>query len=166
MPAAAAVYIIPALLATGAALWEWLRPERDPDWGDRDVFNDRMRQIQTSILDLNNAFGRCKAFVSNKQQISAWRNFRTNWTKWYKDTGKLTTFNPNDAQISNAKLYTSQLAKWIDVLKSYHDCLGTAVTPATGKAPSGSVTSSIDWFHVAGAAAAGWLLSRVFQRLR
>jgi hypothetical protein len=154
------IYVVPGLLAAGAAAWEWLRPENDPAWADNNVFNDRMRQLHSHILDLNSAFAACKRFMSNKQQVAAWRNFKSNWSNWYKDTGRL-YFDPNDAEISNAKLYTTQLAKWVDILKDFPECHGIAITPPKDTPPGAK--PSTDWLTPVAWIAGGWLLSRALQ---
>lgn len=137
--------VIPALLAAGAALWEWLKPENDPAWSEKSVFNDRMRQIQSNMADLNRAFAACPDFMKNAQHLGAWRAFKLNWSKYYAEVGRLTVMGPNTAQIENGKLYCSQLAKWIDVLKSLPSCVNVSVTPppATSTKPGASIFDQI-----------------------
>jgi hypothetical protein len=156
------VYLVPGLIATGGAIWEWLRPENDPAWSDRAVFNDRMRQLQSNIANLNSAFSSCAEFMSNPQQLSAWRAYRTNWSAYYKDIGSLTLFDPNEAQINNGKLYASQLAKWIDVLKSISACT-TLASPSTESKPPPH-ESALDWGSIilgAGVVGAIYILIRM-----
>lgn len=131
VPLIALAYLVPGALAAGAAAWEWLKPERDPEWGEKTVFNDRMRQLQSAIQNLNNAFAQCKGFMANKGELSAWRTFKTNWSKYYADVGKLEYLGPDSAQIANAKQYASQLVHWVDVLKSHKECVELAPTTPT-----------------------------------
>ncbi len=158
------IYLVPGLIAVGGFAWEWLRPENDPAWKDNNVFNDRMRQIHAAMLDLNNALGSCKRFVSDKQQLTAWRAFRTNFSRWYGDTGSL-YLAPNDAEISNAKLYTTQLAKWIDLLKQYPECHGTAVTAPKDERPTPPGGDKFAWITPVAYVAGGWLLYRFLTDL-
>lgn len=133
VPLIVLAYAVPAALAAGAAAWEWLRPGKDPEWDDKTVFNDRMRQVQSGIQNLNDAFAQCKGFMSNSGELSAWRTFKNNWTKYYADVGKLDYLGPSSAQIANAKQYASQLVHWVDVLKSHKECVELA--PNTPTAP-------------------------------
>ena len=128
VPVIALAYLVPGLMAAGATAYEWLKPARDPEWADKTVFNDRMRTLQANIQDMNTALSQCKSFMGNAAELRAWRNFKTNWSKFYADVGKLEYFDANTAQTSNAKLYTSQLVHWVDVLKTHKEC----VTPTTG----------------------------------
>jgi hypothetical protein len=116
-------YLIPGLIAAGAIIAEWLAPERDPEWADKNVFNDRMRVMHSNILNANNALGACPAFMANKGNLDAWRSFRTNWSKYYADVGKLVLLQkPSAANVANIKLYSSQLLQWIDLLKTIPSC--------------------------------------------
>ena len=143
VPIIALAYLVPGALAAGAAAWEWLRPEKDPEWGDKTVFNDRMRQLQSAILNLNSAFAQCKGFMSNSGELTAWRAYKTNWAKYYADVGKLGYLGPSDAQIANAKQYASQLVHWVDVLKSHKECVELA--PSTpNPVPPGPLTPPSD----------------------
>ena len=164
------LYVVPGLLAAGAAAWEWVRTENDPAWSDKTVFNDRMRQLHSHILALNDVFGQCKTFMANKAQLSAWRAFKTNWSKFYAEVGKREYFDPNASQISNAKLYTSQLAQWVDVLNQLPECKGQKVpSPATVPQPPVDPLGDAKWegvFRGLGWLALGWLGFRLFTRKR
>lgn len=143
VPFIALAYLVPGLIAAGGVAWEWMRPEKDPEWADKTVFNDRMRQLQTHLLDMNKALSACPSFTKNSANLSAWRNFLKNWSAWYKEVGKLEYFAPNDSQISNAKLYTSQLIHWVETLKTYKECVSPAnAAPPTVPPPPDSVP---DW---------------------
>lgn len=164
------LYLVPTLLAAGGAAWEWLRTENDPAWADKTVFNDRMRQLHTHILNLNTVFGQCKTFMRNKSQLNAWRAFKSNWSKFYAEVGKREYFDPNASQISNAKLYTSQLAQWVDVLNQLPECKGQA--PATPSPATVPPATPLDDARIDGTlrgigwVAGGWLLLRLLTGKR
>lgn len=126
VPLIALAYAVPAALAAGAAAWEWLRPGKDPEWDDKTVFNDRMRQLHTGIQNLNDALAQCKGFMTTTGELSAWRTYKANWTKYYGDVGKLEYLGPSSAQIANAKQYASQLIHWVEILKAHKECLALA----------------------------------------
>lgn len=163
------IYLVPGLMAAGAATWEWLKPERDPEWADKTVFNDRMRQIQGHITSLNAALGACPEFMAQTSNLAAWRIFKTNWQKFYGEVGTRTYFDPNQSQIANAKLYTSQLAKWIDKLKTFPTCQNVGVTQEALNPP----TPSTDWLSTVNKALTygayglgGYLLLKAFGKIK
>lgn len=162
------LYLVPGLLAAGAAAWEWVRTENDPQWADKTVFNDRMRQLHSHILNLNTVFAACKTFMASKAQLTAWRAFKTNWSKFYAEVGQKTYFDPNASQIANAKLYTSQLAQWVDTLNSLPECKGQQTpSPATVPSPTPLDDARIDGtLRALGWLGAGWLVLRFLKRRR
>lgn len=166
VPFIALAYLVPGALAAGAVAWEWLRPERDPEWGDKTVFNDRMRQIQSAIQNLNNAFAQCKGFMSNSGELNAWRTFKTNWSKYYADVGKLVYQGPDSAQVANGKQYASQLVHWVDVLKAHKECVEFAPTTPNPVPPPLPTSDTPEWLVPAlvGGALALYAVSRNAQR--
>jgi hypothetical protein len=111
--------------------------------------------------------------MSNAQQLAAWRNFRTNWAKYYADVGTLVYSNPSDPQIAAGKQYTNQLTKWISVLKSYKDCIGPAAglshLTSVDPAPSPQTPKDSDFFDtktlltIGGSLAAAVLLRQLLK---
>ena len=126
------VYLVPTLLAAGGAAWEWVRPDKYPEWADKDAFNDRMRRLHSAILELNTALAKCKAFMADKDSLQAWRNFKSNWSAFYGSVGTLNYFGPSDAEIATALDYTSKLLQWGKLLGEYKDC---SAAPAPGQPP-------------------------------
>lgn len=162
VPLVALAYLVPGLLAAGGAAWEWLRPERDPEWADKAVFNDRMRTIQSNILDLNKALNHCPAFGKDVASKAAWKNYMTNWSAYYREVGKKEYFDPSPPQIANAKLYASQFNHWIEVLKGYRECVTFAPPSGSTLPPPAPPDDTPVWLVPAliGALGALYLASR------
>jgi hypothetical protein len=139
-------------------------PANDPAWSDKTVFNDRMHQIHSGILSLHTAFTGCPSFMKDKASLGAWRNYMLNWSAFYKAVGSKEYFDPNESQIANAKVYASQLGKWIAYLQSIKDCASRVPTvPSQVNAeapPSPNATPALPaWaLQLAGIATAGGLL--------
>jgi hypothetical protein len=102
------------LLAQGD-LVRWLAGS-DDEWSDAEVFNARMRQIHTGILQLNELFAKCKVLHTPDKaaELTSWKTFVTLWAQYYKEVGSK-YFDPNENQIVESKNFATNLAKWIDV---------------------------------------------------
>lgn len=96
--------------AAGAALHHWLTTEPDA-WKDSDVFNNRMREMHGLALAINDGISTCKAIMSNKAQLGAWRATRDGFGAFYKNTGTL-TFDPSAETVAQAKSYASKFYWW------------------------------------------------------
>lgn len=118
--------LVPGLMAAGAAVYAWLTPDRDGEWSDRVVFNDRMRTLQANIINLNSAFAQCPGFMADATKLAAWRSYRTLWSQYYADVGKKEYFDPNSEQITLAKQYASQMVHWVETLKTFKECIQLA----------------------------------------
>lgn len=143
MPVPLLAVLIPGLMASGAAVYAWLTPDRDGEWSDKVVFNDRMRTLHASIQNLNSAFAQCKGFMADATKLQAWRSYKTLWSQYYADVGKKEYFDPNSEQISLAKQYASQMVHWVETLKTFKECIQLAppaspnlLTPNTASLPS------------------------------
>lgn len=97
--------------SAGAALNAWLTGKSDP-WDDKDVFNSRMRDMQTLAVAINEGFSRCKGIQNDHAQLAAWRGVRDGFSAFYKDAGTLVYSGPSDGQIAQAKQYASRLYFW------------------------------------------------------
>ncbi len=98
-------------MAAGAALQAWLGQAEDA-WEDKNTFNARVAELHGFALALNNGFAGCKPFMSNAAQLAAWRNVRDGFGKWYGEVGTLTTFDPSDSEVAQAKDYAAKFYFW------------------------------------------------------
>lgn len=120
----------------GAALHAWLNQSHD-EWEDKDVFNDRMQGLQRLGEALNTGIANCPAFKADNAQLLAWRGARDSFVKFYSDTGRLEWSSPDEAQIAQAKHYTSQFYFWND---EYNRKKCGSALAGSGKDPSAEAT--------------------------
>jgi hypothetical protein len=124
IPLAPAIpWVISAL--GGGLLWEWVSGESD-EWGEAEVFNARMRDIHSGILQLNDLIARCDAMHSNAGELASWRAFVQNFSKFYADVGKR-YFDPPQGLIDEARRQAAALATWIDRYKKVCGSVPTGV---------------------------------------
>lgn len=132
IPAVAIPWILGAL--GGGTLWAWVSSS-DDEWAHADVFNSRMREIHTGILQLNNIIAKCGPITGKKSEIDAWRTFVTLWSQFYRDIGTV-TFAPSSEVILEARHHASTLAKWLDIYKQLCGPLPSGLMPADTPAPN------------------------------
>jgi hypothetical protein len=103
-----------AVAAATTAISEWFKrtsSDNDP-WEDREIFNNRMQELQSYAGALQTGLVTCKQFMSNAAQVAAWRGVRDGFSSFYGTVGTLTVFSPNTAQVAQAKSYASKLYFW------------------------------------------------------
>ena len=109
----------------GGALWEWVTGE-DDEWADADVYNARMRDLHSGILQLNDLIARCKALHSNPE-LASWRAYVQNFGKFYSDVGKR-FFDPPQSLIDETRRQASILAQWLDKYEQVCGSIPTGIT--------------------------------------
>jgi hypothetical protein len=103
-----------AVGATTAAIAEWFKrssPDNDP-WEDREIFNNRMGELQAYAVALQTGLAGCQTFLKSAAQVAAWRGVRDGFSKFYGTVGTLNLLNPSTAQVEQAKSYASKLYFW------------------------------------------------------
>jgi hypothetical protein len=103
-----------AVAAATTAISEWFKrtsTDNDP-WEDREVFNNRMKELQSFAVALQTGLVTCPVFMKNAAQVAAWRGVRDGFSSFYSSVGTLTVFSPNTAQVAQAKSYASKLYFW------------------------------------------------------
>lgn len=154
-----------AAVTAGAALHAWLTESSDP-WDDKDVFNNRMREMQGLAQALNDGFSACKPFYADKAQVTSWRSTRDSFSKFYGATGTLNYMGPSGAQIAQAKTYASKFWFWsaeYDRLKC-----GGKVTPNGNTdpyAPDHPPDEPTDWLTIVKWGGGGLLTLAAFKLL-
>lgn len=103
-----------AVAAATAAISEWFSRSSDDNdpWEDKEIFNNRMAELQAFAVALQTGLVACPAFMGNAAQVAAWRGVRDGFSSFYGDVGSLILLNPNTAQVSQAKSYASKLYFW------------------------------------------------------
>lgn len=103
-----------AVAAATTAISEWFsRSSKDNDpWEDKEIFNNRMAELQAFAAALQSGFTNCPTFLKDNAQLLAWRGVRDGFSSFYSDVGKLLLLNPNTAQVEQAKSYASKLYFW------------------------------------------------------
>ena len=142
-------------VAAGAALQAWLGATEDA-WDDKNTFNARVAEMHGFALALNNGLAGCQAFMSHPAQLAAWRNVRDGFGKWYSEVGTLTTFDPSDSEIAQAKDYASKFYFWNTEYERLK--CGDHISGAGGKDPyaqNDPIPSQTDWAPIIKWAAIG-----------
>lgn len=125
LPLVAIPWIIGAL--GGGLLTAWAMDSNDV-WDDAEVFNSRMLEIHTGILQLNRLFSTCQAFKDRPDTVIAWKQFIVLWTTYFRNVGNV-WFSPSDAEIAEAKRFAQKLALYIDTYKNMCGEIPTGMMP-------------------------------------